>query len=252
MPEPPTPQRLRRPRWMDARVIGGVLLLVASVVLGAKVIGSSSHTSPVWSASRDLAAGTVIDRGDLVAVEVNLGDSAAAYLDASAPLTGRVLGAAVHAGELIPADAIGDPTAGRVVSIPVEPDRMAPGVAHGSVIDLYLTDEGSAAGGDDDATRLQQGGITVQSVVAPSSGGLSGATFSKYQVALLLSPDDADRLVRALPGTSPLIVLRSDGADLGGDPDRRPAADGDSDASVGDGEDEPVPADHSAAPQAGG
>jgi len=207
--QPPVPRRIGRPRWLDIRVIGGVLLLVAAVVIGAKVIGASSRTSPVWVAAHDLAAGTVLRDGDLLRAQVNLGDRGSAYLDAAASPAGRVLNRPVHAGELLPAAAVGAVGDGRIVSIAVSPERMAPGVQHGSVIDLYLTSGGSAAGGSAATTRLLQAGITVQAVTEPASGGLSGATSNRYLVALLLRPSQADALVRALPTGDPLVVLRT-------------------------------------------
>jgi hypothetical protein len=201
-----------RPRWLDVRVIGGVLLLVASIVIGAKVVGASARTSPVWVAAHDLAAGTVLTAGDLAQADVNLGDRGDLYLDASSSLAGRLLGRALRAGELVPVSAVGPVGDARIVSVSVQPARMPPGVQHGSVIDLYLTAGSTSLGGADVSTRLLQSGITVQSVVAPASGGLSGATSSEYQVALLLSPDRADALVRALPTGEPMVVLRSDGS----------------------------------------
>ena len=216
MSDAPTPRRTARPRWLDVRVLGGVLLLVASVVIGARVIGASSRTGPVWVAASDLAAGTVLQQPDLVRAEVNLGGRGSSYLDGSISPVGRALNRAVHAGELLPAAAVGVVGDGRIVSVAVAPERMAPGVQHGSVIDLYLTSGGTGADAGDAMTRLLQAGVTVQSVTAPASGGLSGATSSRYQVAVLLSPADADALVRVLPTGQPLVVLRTDRAAGGG------------------------------------
>ena len=83
MPPAPTPRRMSRPKWVNVRVIGGILLLVAAIVIGARVVGASSRTSAVWAADRDLATGTVLGQGDLAQVEVNLGDNAALYLTVS-------------------------------------------------------------------------------------------------------------------------------------------------------------------------
>ena len=205
----PRPRRMNRPRWLDPRVIGGVLLLVASVVIGVRVIGSSSHTTAVWASTGNLAAGTVIASGDLAEVDVNLGDTSASYLAASVAPVGRVLNRPVAKGDLLPAAALSELGDGRVVAIAVTPDRMAPGVVHGSVVDVYLISGGSAVSGTSATTTLIKAGVTVQSVTAPASGGLSGATSSRYQVALLLEPADADQLVRSLPKGEPMIVLQT-------------------------------------------
>lgn len=208
-PEPPVPRRLSRPRWLDARVIGGILLLVVSVAVGARVIGAASRTSPVWAVRASLAAGTVLRSDDLVVADVNLGERGAAYVDAASDLAGSVLNRPIGAGEIVPAAALEDIGDGRIVSIAVTPDHMAPGVAHGSVADLYLVTGRSAVIGEEMSTDLLQRAVTIQSVTAPASGGLSGAISSKYQVALLLSAADAEALVKRLPLGEPVVVLHA-------------------------------------------
>ena len=210
----PVPRRLSRPRWWDPRIVGGLLLVVVAVVVGAKVIGASTSTNPIWAATHDLAAGTVLTSDDLVAVDVKLGGQAGEYLLAGTgtdTVAGRLVSRPVHGGELLPAAALAAPAVGRVLVIGVGADRMPPGVTHGSVIDLYLTAAapGGGAGVARESTTLISAGITVQSVVSPASGGLSGATSNRYQVAVLLDPATADKLVRALPTGDPTVVLVS-------------------------------------------
>ncbi len=72
-PASPVPRRLTRPRWLDARLIGGVVLVLVSVLLGSLLVSSADHRQPVWSLSRDVAAGTVLTGADLRPVRVQLG-----------------------------------------------------------------------------------------------------------------------------------------------------------------------------------
>lgn len=205
----PVPRRTSRPKWLDIRIIGGLLLIIAAVVVGARVVGASSHTSPVWAASKNLASGTVLTAADLVPVEVNLADGAVHYLAAdagAAPAVGSSLVIPVQAGELLPVSAVQQVRASRIVVVGVSPDRMAPGVGHGSLIDLYLT-SGGGASSSEPKTILVSGKITVQSVAAPAAGGLSGATSSRYQVAVLVPEAGADALVKTLPKGDAVVVL---------------------------------------------
>ena len=205
----PVPRRTRRPRWLDVRVIGGLVLVIAAVVIGARVVGASSHTSPVWAATKNLAAGTVLTPTDLVAVDVNLADNATRYLAAGTDVTGVVgssLQAPVEAGELLPVSAVTQTKPGRVVVIGVAPDRKAPGVDHGSVIDVYLTRGGTSSAAPAQTEQIAAG-ITVQSITAPASGGLSGATSNRYQIAVLVSAAVADSLVKTLPEGDATVVL---------------------------------------------
>lgn len=212
-PHAPTPKRMSKPRWLNARVIGGLVLVIGSVVLGARVIGASSQTTTVWAAGDDLAAGTVLAIDDLVGVEVNLGDTAGHYLaPGSASPVGMTMVRPVRNGELLAAAAVEPVATGRVVAIGVQPQHMPPGVTHGSVIDLYLTTGGVAGGAQASTTELIGRDITVQAVSAPAAGGLSGATSNRYQVSALLPAEQADALVRTLPKGEPIIVLVSQGA----------------------------------------
>ena len=212
MPTPPTPRRLSRPRWLNVRVVGGIVLVIAAVVIGARMVGASSQTSTMWVADRNLAAGTVLVTSDLSTVEVNLGEKAGLYLGpgSNSPIGMTVL-TPVAAGELLPASSVEQPSAGRVVAIGVEPENMPPGVDHGSTIDLYLT-KGAVAGSESEATTELIGrDLTVQSVTAPSAGGLSGATSNRYALSVLLPAEVADTLVRILPTGEPIVVLVSNG-----------------------------------------
>lgn len=204
-----SPRRLTRPRWLNLRVVGGLVLVVAAVVIGARVVAAGNRTSPVWTAARDLAAGTVLTETDLRPAEVNLGDTGGLYLTpAGDSPVGLVLGDRVAAGALVPHAAVESVPDSRLVAIGVDPDRIPPGVAHGSVVDLYLTREkntGAADGGP--TTELVGRGLTVQAVTAPASGGLTGATSDQYQLAVQLPATAADQLVRTLPTGVATVVL---------------------------------------------
>ncbi len=202
-----SPRRLTTPRWLDPRIIGGILLVVVAVVVGARVVAASSQTVPIWSAARPLAAGTVLSAGDLEPLDVNLGTAGGRYVSAGSDPLGRTVNASLQPGELVPAAALGDPPAGRIVVVPVPADKFPPGVDHGSVIDLYLSKESLSGGTTSVDTDLLDAGLTVQSVTAPSSGGLSGASATQFQVAVLVNARTADELVRTLPEGEAVVVL---------------------------------------------
>src|SRR3954469_9247467 len=76
----PVPRRVSPPRWLDLRLVLGVLLVLGSVLLGARVVSAADATVPVWALATDLAAGSELTAADLVAVDVRLDDAAGAYL----------------------------------------------------------------------------------------------------------------------------------------------------------------------------
>src|SRR3954470_22107537 len=102
----PTPRRVRPPQWLDLRLVLGLLLVLGSVLLGARVVSAADATVPVWAAAGDLAAGTVLTADDLVSRDVRLDDTGESYLSSSTRPEGRTLSRAVSAGELVPRSAL--------------------------------------------------------------------------------------------------------------------------------------------------
>jgi len=214
-PGGPVPRRVRPPRWLDLRLVLGVLLVLGSVLLGARVVTAADATVAVWSAAGDLAAGTVLTADDLVAVSVRLDDVAARYLATSTEPAGRVLGRAVRAGELVPRSAL-EEAAGRVqLALPVQAGQVPPSLARGQVVDVYAVADpavGATAstGGDVD---LVVSGAPVQAVSGRGDGVLSTAT-TTVQVVVAVPADGADDVLGAIGGRGLVVVVR-DSVDTG-------------------------------------
>lgn len=133
----PAARRLPRARWLDARMLVGALLVLVSVVAGARVIGAADQTVPVWAVTADLGPDVPLAAGDVVARRVHFDAGAEHYLSAAGPSpVGRTLARPVGRGELLPAAALA-PTANpdlRQVSVAVQ---RAGGLARGAVVDVY-------------------------------------------------------------------------------------------------------------------
>src|SRR5690242_15148573 len=102
----PTPRRVSRPRWLDVRLVLGVMLVLAAVLVGAVVISRAKHTDKQVAVTHDLAAGSRLSSDDLAAVDVRLPDSAHVYLDDPAKAIGKVLNEPIGQGELLPIAAL--------------------------------------------------------------------------------------------------------------------------------------------------
>jgi hypothetical protein len=171
LPAPPA-TRLKPPSWLDGRLIVGVVLVLASVVVGAKVVASSGHFDQIWAASHDLAPGTTLTKDDLVVVKVRFHDHGGGYYSAAGKsLVGRTTIAPLSAGELIPAAAVPakSPTQTRLVTVPV-PKLHMPHVndLEGQQVDLYVTADNNL-GGAQPAPQLVLANVTVANVIEPSS-----------------------------------------------------------------------------------
>ena len=212
----PVPRRVRPPRWLDLRLILGVLLVLGSVLLGARVVTAADATVPVWSASSDLAAGTVLADGDLVAVSVRLDDVAGNYLATSTHPEGRVLGRAVRAGELLPRSALEEPSGLVQLALPVQAGYVPPSLARGQIVDVYAVADPAvgAAGQTGGAVALVVSAAPVQAVTGRGDGVLSTAT-TTVQVVVAVAAEDAADVLGAIGGRGLVVVVR-DSVDAGG------------------------------------
>ncbi len=136
----PLPRRLRAPRWVNVRLIGGLLLILISVIVGARVITAADTADTVWAAAADLAAGTVLAEADLRTVSVRLAGSADAYLLSSADPIGLVLNTPIRAGELLPRSVVADSSPLVDIALPIAAGYVPPSLHRGQLVDVYALD----------------------------------------------------------------------------------------------------------------
>lgn len=203
----PRPRRLRGPSWLDLRLIGGVLLVLVSVLVGARVVAAADQSVSVWAAARNLSAGTTLRAEDVRAVPVRLFDSGAAYLRSGSALSGQVLDRPVRAGELLPASALQD-RSGRVsVALPVPTTAVPLDLRRGQLVDVYATGEGT--GGGSVQTSLVLAAAPVQAVDGGSQGALS-ASSGMRQVVVSVPSDEAGDLLAAIAGRELAVAILED------------------------------------------
>ena len=219
-PASPRASRLATPGWLDGRLVLGVLLVLVSVVVGARVLSAADRSTLVYAVNKDLAAGSVLDAGDLTPVRVRLFDNAAQYVgvDGAAP-TGYVVRRGLGAGELLPREALSVPEEEvdfREVTVPVEVGHLPPGLSGRAQVDVWVTPEvreqAAPSQADPDAeqeegppptagelelrgAQLVLQGVTVLDVDA-DGGSFSGAT--SIPVVLQVRPTEVATLVSAM------------------------------------------------------
>jgi hypothetical protein len=183
----------------DLRLALGVALVVASVVIGSRVLAAADDRVPVWSAASGLAAGTTLSSDDLVSTPVAV-DDLAAYAATSQDLVGLRLTRDLGPGELVPLSALG-PSAGadrRLVTVPVDPLHAPPSLARGERVDVYVSpDDGTSVG---DGVEVLPSLVLAGALVAdPGAADASGVT-DQVGVVLDVAAADADRAVAAARG----------------------------------------------------
>jgi len=198
----PKAARLAAPGWLDGRLVLGVLLLLVSVVVGARVLSGADRSQLVWATTGDLAVGSQLGDSDLTPVRVRLFDSTGRYLDATGPPpVGYIVRRGLGAGELLPQDALSLPEDGafRLVTVALEAGHFPPDLADEQEVDVWVTPE--RAGSSAPAAAAGAGPLDLR-----------GAQVVLLRVAVATGPAEDSF---SSGGTASPVVLRVKEADVG-------------------------------------
>ncbi len=167
----------------------GVLLVLASVLVGAKVFAGASHTYPVVAVTRDLSAGTILTTGDVRTDRVQLHDHGrGVYLTSTHDAIGKTLSRPVHRGELLPAGAVVMVGARTTLTVPLA-SGAAPSLRGGQRIRVWVSTATCAS-----VVLLDD--VAVQSVHVDA--GSFGTGSGGQNVVISVDPSQADRVIAAL------------------------------------------------------
>jgi hypothetical protein len=186
----------------------GVLIVVVSVVAGARVLAAADDSTAVWAAARDMGAGDSVEVGDLVVRRVRFGEGGGLerYFSSLADLPDDLqLSRGIGAGELLPRSAVEPTGADGLVQLPVAVDaeQVPPSVAAGSVVDVFVLPSGGGRCPSACAPVLEQ--VTVVSASSVDEGfGASG----QRQLVLGVADDRARAYFAALGAVdSPSVTV---------------------------------------------
>jgi hypothetical protein len=126
----------------------GVLLVLVSVVVGARVLSAADRSTLVWAASKDLSAGSQLSDGDLEQVRVRLFDGLEErYVPVGQSPAGLLLERGLEGGELLPRNSLLSPQEDvdrRLVTVPVEASQFPLGLVADQQVDVWLTPRSAA------------------------------------------------------------------------------------------------------------
>lgn len=209
-PGSPSASRLATPSWLDGRLVLGVLLVLVSVLVGAKVLAGADRSQQVWSTTHVLAPGTVLTAGDVELTRVRLFGTSGRYLAGPAPV-GYVVLRTVGAHELLPHDALtapGKQVQRRDITVPVGYGHLPTDLRGGDVVDLYVTPDDKAIRRGEKGVDLTVPRLVLSDVVVARVTRSSGLTSSGQTVPVVLTVDPSQVLavVQALAdGTVDLV-----------------------------------------------
>lgn len=212
-PAEPRASRIQAPGWRNPRLLVGLLLVFASIAVGARIMVAADRTIPVFAASHSLPTGTALAESDLTVVRLRLTGTDAAYLDARKPVpVGRVLTRPVAAGELMPESALVTALQLRLRPVSISLGGPPPsGLAPGGLVDIWASEK--AAGSDGaylDAQRIASS-VEVSAVGVPSR---SMSASSAATVQVLLQAETLTAVLNALANDAQIAVLPIPGAGI--------------------------------------
>lgn len=211
----PAAARLRRPTWRDPRLALGILLVAGSVALGTWAVADAGRTVAVYAVATTLTPGDAIDPGDLIAVDVRLGDELDLYYPASAePPAGLVAVRTVGERELLARSATGSAAEldFRSVAIPLT-EALSSKVTAGSRVDLWLVapPPSGALAGSAPAPTLLASALVVDELGERGSGLLAAGAPTVH----VLTPSSAlPQVLAALAGEGEVAIVPVPGPDL--------------------------------------
>ena len=198
----PSASRLRRPGWRDARLLVGLVLVLASVALGSYVVAHADDRQPVYAAAGALVPGRPLTEDDLVRVDVQLGSQATRYLPVGPGLApDRYVLREVPAGELVPASAVGGREQVEVQPLTLVVDAGAAATLRvGTRVDVYVNPVDPAATGS--AKRFTGPELALQGVsvagLPKTSGGLGSSTGADRPIQVMAPTDRVKDIIGAV------------------------------------------------------
>lgn len=168
---------------INARLVFGGILIAASFISAYVISQSANRMVTVWSATVDIAPGSILDADDVMPTQVLLPNNAEFYLDGAASIIGSYVLRPLGASELIPAYALSDEAIEEFKKVPLSlPGSRTPfGIKTGDIVDIYgLPRQELAVSqvGSESKSRLVLTGVGIDGIDFEASklGGEMGIT----------------------------------------------------------------------------
>lgn len=168
------------PGW--PRRVMGLLLILASLVLGMVTVRAADERRPVVLAARDLTPGVAIAPDDVTVEWVHLGSAASAYVIDPHEVIGQVASTPVAAGQLVPV--MSKRAMLPVVALALRTLNL-PALKRGDAVDVW-------SGSESAPPRLVMSGAVVAEV-GPPSGAMSSVALAipeEYVPTLLAAAEN--------------------------------------------------------------
>ncbi len=213
----PTAARLQKPSWRDSRLLVGVVLVLMSLMVGAKAVAAADDTVPMYAAATSLVPGQPVRQGDVRRVDVQLGADRHSYVSADhdiAPSTFALRD--VRPGELVPVSALGtrDAIDLKPVSVPV--DAGAAGqLAAGSVVDVWVNAKDQSSAAEKYGKPVKSIGAAPVVRTPDASGGGLGSASGVSAVQIMVPESRVQGLIAAIDQGAKITLVPVPGSPAG-------------------------------------
>lgn len=207
LPASPSAARQRRIRWRDPKLWLGIVLVLVSVVVGARVLASADDTVAVWQLSRDIPAGSAVGPSDVRVTHVHFADRAVAgqYV-----LADQLLGAGLRAtrdlqaGEMLAVSSVTSSAApaSRQLPLGVGASHAPADLRAGDHVEVWAVPSSSAGGSRTSEPTMVLRDVTVLSV----GSGAVGVSAERQVLVRIVARTDVGTVLRQISGASVVLV----------------------------------------------
>ncbi|MEN9292313.1 MAG: hypothetical protein RL288_109 [Actinomycetota bacterium] len=192
----------------NLRLAFGILLICTSFVSAYLLSTSSTRMVTVWSATKDLAPGSVLQIEDVEQTQVLIPNNAQYYLDGSSSILGSYVIRPIGAAELIPAYAVTtEPISDlRAVPISIPINRLPYQIKTGQIVDVYGVPKQQMSASQESSnlrTKLLLSAIGISGIDS-EAGKLGG----EIAITLLVPKDLVSELVSTI-STHDFVLVKT-------------------------------------------
>ena len=213
----PTAARLQRPTWRDSRLLVGVVLVLLSMMVGAKAVAAADDTVPMYAAATSLVPGQPVSQGDVRRVDVQLGADRHSYVPADHDIGPNTFALRdVRPGELVPVSALGtrDAIDLKPVSVPVDAGA-ARQLAAGSVVDVWVNARDQSSAAEKYGKPVKSIGAAPVVRTPDTSGGSLGSVSGVSAVQIMVPESRVQGLIAAIDQGAKITLVPVPGSPAG-------------------------------------
>jgi hypothetical protein len=217
-PASPKASRLALPRWLDPKLLLGLLLVIVAMLLGARVFASADDTVAVYQVKSAMFTGDALTADSVTVTRVHFSEGSVAdnYVGAAQALpAGQVVNHDLRAGEMLTQGSVSAKTQTPTVelSVPISTGDVAL-VTKNSRVDVIVVPNSVTGAAKASPTKVLAD-VLVTSIPGGSGGAFSSGSTGGSSITVRVDPAsqkgfDSVKLAASLHDSTVYIVKLDD------------------------------------------